>query len=249
MIFSLGCTRFAQLVIVHTGLKTSTLPIDKGDIVDIALLANVPLFHGLDKEALQAIASQAVTQQYPKNSILVYEGEEPDALYIIVSGRAKVYVSDEEGKELVLNSLSTGEFFGELALIDGAPRSATVMTTDKSTLIKISQRDFAKFMQETPGVAMNVLKELAHRVRGVNEHIRDLALLDVYGRVARTLLRLAKETDEGLMTDAITQQEIANMVGASREMVSRVLNNLKSDGYISVREKRIKLIATPPLSS
>jgi CRP/FNR family cyclic AMP-dependent transcriptional regulator len=86
-------------------------------------------------------------------------------------------------------------------------------------------------------------------VRGVNEHIRDLALLDVYGRVARTLLRLAKETDEGLMTDAITQQEIANMVGASREMVSRVLNNLKSDGYISVSEKRIKLISTPPLSS
>lgn len=217
--------------------------------METTLLSTVPLFHGLDDDALKAIAAQAVTQHYPKNSILVYEGEEPDALYIIVSGKAKVYVSDEDGKELVLNALGPGEFFGELALIDGSPRSATVMTTDKSTLIKISQREFAKFLQETPGVAMNVLKELAGRVRGVNEHIRDLALLDVYGRVARTLLRLAKETDEGLVTDAITQQEIANMVGASREMVSRVLNNLKSDGYISVKDKRIRVVATPPLYS
>lgn len=217
--------------------------------METTLLSTVPLFHGLDDDALRAIAAQAVTQHYPKNSILVYEGEEPDALYIIVSGKAKVYVSDEDGKELVLNALGPGEFFGELALIDGSPRSATVMTTDKSTLIKISQREFAKFLQETPGVAMNVLKELASRVRGVNEHIRDLALLDVYGRVARTLLRLAKETDEGLVTDAITQQEIANMVGASREMVSRVLNNLKADGYISVKDKRITVVATPPLYS
>lgn len=217
--------------------------------MDTSLLAKVPLFHGLDAENLNAIANQAVSQQYPKNSILVYEGEEPDALYIIVSGKAKVYVSDEDGKELVLDSLGPGEFFGELALIDGAPRSATVMTTDKATLLKINQKDFSSYLQNTPGVALNVLKELARRVRGVNEHIRDLALLDVYGRVARTLLRLAKETDEGLVTDAITQQEIANMVGASREMVSRVLNNLKADGYISVADKRIRVLATPPLST
>jgi len=217
--------------------------------LDTSLLAKVPLFHGLDADNLNAIANQAVSQQYPKNSILVYEGEEPDALYIIVSGKAKVYVSDEDGKELVLDSLGPGEFFGELALIDGAPRSATVMTTDKSTLLKINQKDFSSYLQNTPGVALNVLKELARRVRGVNEHIRDLALLDVYGRVARTLLRLAKETDEGLVTDAITQQEIANMVGASREMVSRVLNNLKADGYISVADKRIRVLATPPLST
>jgi len=217
--------------------------------VETTLLAKVPLFHGLSEPDLQAIASQAVSQQFPKNSILVYEGEEPDALYIIVSGKAKVYVSDEEGKELVLDSLGPGDFFGELALIDGAPRSATVMTTDKSMLLKINQRDFSHYLQSTPGVALNVLQELARRVRGVNEHIRDLALLDVYGRVARTLLRLAKETDDGLITDAITQQEIANMVGASREMVSRVLNNLKADGYISVTDKRIRILATPPLST
>lgn len=214
--------------------------------MDISLIENVPIFEGLKREDLEKIAAKANRQHFPKDSILVYEGQQPDSLYIIVSGKCKVYVSDEEGRELTLNNMTPGDFFGELAIIDGSPRSATVEAMEKTTVLQITGRDFQEFLATTPDALNNMLSELARRVRGVNEHIKDLALLDVYGRVARTLLRLAKDVNGVLVTDPITQQEIANMVGASREMVSRVLNNLRQDGYISISEKRITLISTPP---
>jgi len=214
--------------------------------MDISLIENVPIFEGLNREDLEKIAAKANRQHFPKDSILVYEGQQPDSLYIIVSGKCKVYVSDEEGRELTLNNMTPGDFFGELAIIDGSPRSATVEAMEKTTVLQITGRDFQEFLATTPNALNNMLSELARRVRGVNEHIKDLALLDVYGRVARTLLRLAKDVNGVLVTDPITQQEIANMVGASREMVSRVLNNLRQDGYISISEKRITLISTPP---
>lgn len=214
--------------------------------MEAQLLQNVPLFRGLDTNFIEQIAAHAVRQQFPKDSILVYEGEQPDALFIIVSGKAKVFVSDEDGRELTLYTLGAGDFFGELALIDGAPRSATVSTTEKSIMLKITGSDFERYLYERPEVTLNMIRELSRRVRGVNEHVRDLALLDVYGRVARTILRLAKETDTGLVTDPITQQDIANMVGASREMVSRVLTNLRNDNYISISEKRIHILTPPP---
>lgn len=214
--------------------------------MDVSLIENVPIFVGLDPVDLEKIASKANRQHFPKDSILVYEGQQPDSLYIIVSGKCKVYVGDEEGRELTLGTMSAGDFFGELAIIDGSPRSATVEATEKTQVLQITGREFQEFVSATPSVLNNLLSELARRVRGVNEHIKDLALLDVYGRVARTILRLSREVDGVQVTDAITQQEIANMVGASREMVSRVLNNLKQDGYISIKEKRITILSTLP---
>lgn len=213
--------------------------------MNISLLKNVPLFTGLSDDVLESIAVQGVVRNIPGNNILLQEGEQPDALYIVVTGKVKIYVGDEDGKELVLSILGPGDFFGEMALIDGAPRSATVMSVGESTVAKIGKQDFLKCLRETPDLAFNLLISFAHRMRCVNEHIKDLALFDVYGRVARTLLRLAKPKGDRLVTDAITQQEIANMVGASREMVSRVLNNLKNDGYISVADKQIT-ICDPP---
>jgi len=214
--------------------------------LDVSLIEKVPLFAGLNPEDLEAIAAKANRQHFPKDSILVYEGQQPDSLYIIASGKCKVYVSDEEGRELTLDNLVPGHFFGELAIIDGSPRSATVEAIEKTSVLQITGREFQTYVNNSPRVMMNLLKELAERVRGVNEHIKDLALLDVYGRVARTLLRLARDVDGVLITDPITQQEIANMVGASREMVSRVLNNLRQDGYITISEKRVTLLSTPP---
>jgi len=210
------------------------------------LLSNVWLFEGLSHDDLQAIEDKSNLQHFPKNSILVHEGQEADSMYVVVSGKLKVYVGDEDGKELTLGTLSAGDCFGELALIDDAPRSATVEAQEKTTVLKMRDAEFQGHLRAHPQVTMNLLRYMARRVRGVNDHIRDLALLDVYGRVARTLLRLTRDEDGVLITDPVTQQEIANMVGASREMVSRVMNNLKQDGYITVAEKRVTVLADPP---
>lgn len=210
------------------------------------LLKRVPMFKGLDDSDLQSIAKHISTHTYPRNTILMHEGEPPDAMYIVTDGRVKIYVSDAEGKELVLDTLSPGEFFGELALIDGSPRSATVVTTTETTISKILKTDFDHCLQASPKIAVNLLKILSRRIRTMNDNIKDLALLDVYGRVARTILRLAHERNGVLITDPITQQELANMVGASREMVSRVIKTLKSEGYISISGKQITVISTLP---
>lgn len=204
------------------------------------------MFKGLDDSDLQSIAKHISTHTHPRNTILMHEGEPPDAMYIVTDGRVKIYVSDAEGKELVLDTLSPGEFFGELALIDGSPRSATVVTTTETTISKILKTDFDHCLQASPKIAVNLLKILSRRIRTMNDNIKDLALLDVYGRVARTILRLAQERNGVLITDPITQQELANMVGASREMVSRVIKTLKSEGYISISGKQITVISTLP---
>ncbi|MFC1664243.1 Crp/Fnr family transcriptional regulator [Pseudomonadota bacterium] len=215
--------------------------------MNISLLKNVPLFAGLSEDLLGSIAIHGVVRNVPRNNILLHEGEQPDALYIVVTGKVKIYVGDVDGKELVLSILGPGGFFGEMAIIDGSPRSATVMSVEESTVVTIGKQDFLKCLREIPDLAFNLLVSFARRIRNVNDHVRDLALLDVYGRVARTLLRLAKPKENILVTDAITQQEIANMVGASREMVSRVLTNLKNDGFISIAGKQITICDPPAL--
>ena len=210
------------------------------------LLKRVPMFKGLDESDLQSIAEHTSTHTYPRNTILMHEGELPDAMYVVIDGRVKIYVSDAEGRELVLDNLSPGEFFGELALIDGSPRSATVVTTTETTISRILKTDFDRCIEASPRIAINLLKTLSKRIRVLNDSIKDLALLDVYGRVARTILRLAHERNGVMITDPITQQELANMVGASREMVSRVIKTLKSDGYISISGKQITILSTLP---
>jgi CRP/FNR family cyclic AMP-dependent transcriptional regulator len=210
------------------------------------LLKRVPMFKGLDDTDLQAIADHTTTHTYPRNTILMHEGELPDAMYVVMGGRVKIYVSDTDGKELVLDSLSPGGFFGELALIDGSPRSATVVTTTETTISKILKTEFDHCLEASPKIAINLLKSLSKRIRILNDNVKDLALLDVYGRVASTILRLARERSGIMITDPITQQELANMVGASREMVSRVIKTLKSEGYISISGKQITILSTLP---
>ena len=181
-----------------------------------SLLKGVPLFKGLGNPDLKSIAKHVTTQTYPRNSMLVREGEAADALYLVVNGRVKVYVSDEAGKEVVLDTLRPGDFFGELALIEDVPRSATVVTTQESTISRIHKTDFERCLAQSPQVAINLLKTLSKRVRGLNEYIKDLALLDVYGRVARAILRLSHEREGVQTTDPITQQELANIVRLRR---------------------------------
>jgi CRP/FNR family cyclic AMP-dependent transcriptional regulator len=153
-----------------------------------------------------------------------------------------VGINDEEGREVILSVLGPGEYFGEMALLDGEPRCAYVMTKERTKLLIISKKEFENLLNANPGIMLNLLKGLQKRLREANKRIESLALMDVYGRVARLLTQIAgARVDEVVITEKMTHQEIANMVGASREMVSRVLKELTNEGYISIHKKRITI--------
>jgi len=204
------------------------------------LLRHIPLFANLNDEELAEITAITTMRQFPKGRVIINEGEHSDSLYAIVAGKVKVLVSEEDGKEIILSILGPGEFFGELSLIDNQPRSATVVTMESSTFNVISQADFMRILSTSPKIAKTILQAMAKRLRDADRKISSLALLDVYGRVARTLLELAqKEGDKMVVRQNLSQQDIANMVGASREMVNRILKDLALGGYIQVESKQI----------
>ncbi len=205
------------------------------------MFQNVSLFQDLPEADLNALSSRAVTRHYRRQTVVIGQGDESDSLYLVISGRLKVYCSDEEGKEVILAFLEPSDSFGELALLDKEPRSASVETMEPSKLAVISQGDFRAFLASHPQVAINLIQTLARRNRVLLESVSDLALLDVYGRVARALLKEAKPDNGKLVTAKLTHQEIANMVGSSREMVSKIMKELKFGGYISVDAKRITI--------
>ncbi|MGF1614680.1 MAG: Crp/Fnr family transcriptional regulator [Gammaproteobacteria bacterium] len=201
-----------------------------------------PLFPELTSESLKRIAEHGTVRSYPKNAVLIHEGDQTDSFYVILNGKVKVYASDEDGKEVILNIQGAGEYFGELALIDSAPRSASVMTLEPSKLAVVSRTDFEDFLAQNPGVAIELIRALVQRVRSLTESVKSLALLDVYGRVARILLDLATEEEGELaIRQRLTHQDIANMVGASREMVSRIMKDLVNGGYIRIEDRRITI--------
>jgi CRP/FNR family cyclic AMP-dependent transcriptional regulator len=205
------------------------------------MLENVPLFSGLPKEALAEIEQHGSVKSYKKNVIVINQDDETYSLYVILSGSVKVFVSGEDGREAVLNHQEAGDYFGDLALIDKQPRVASVMTTEPSKFMIISREDFLKCLSKNPEIAINLIKPMTSRIRMLAKNVSSLALLDVYGRVARTLLDQSEEQGDILVTEKLTQQEIADMVGASRAMVSRILKDLKEGGYISIEKKRITI--------
>jgi CRP/FNR family cyclic AMP-dependent transcriptional regulator len=205
-------------------------------------LDQISLFSELTEGELDSISKLAVTRSFPKNTMIICEGDHSDSLYAILSGKVKIFLSDEDGKEVTLNLQGAGEYFGELALLDEAPRSASVMTVDDTKLTIISKQAFEKCMQDNSAIALKVMKGLARRLRDLTENVRSLALMDVYGRVARMLLDMAEEKDNKLVIpQKLTQRDIASMVGASREMVSRILRDLTTGGYISIDNKIITI--------
>jgi CRP/FNR family cyclic AMP-dependent transcriptional regulator len=205
-------------------------------------IKNIPLFSGLEENALSGILKLATKRSFPKNAIIINEGDETDSLYVINSGKVKIVLSDEDGKEIIISILGPGEFFGELALIDSEPRSACVITMDQSQFAIIHKHDFDDFLHNNPEVTTNLMRGLSRRLRAANKNIESLALMDVYGRVARTLLQFAKP-DEGklVIEEKLTQKDIANMIGASREMVSRIFKDLSTGGYITIDKGQITI--------
>jgi len=202
-------------------------------------LHNIPLFAGLPEIELQAIVNKAVIKACDRNAIVVTEGEFAKSLYVIISGRVKVYLEDENGKELVLDSKGSGEYFGEMVLDEG-PRSASVMTTEPSTFAVISTTVFKGLLVKHPEIALIVIKNLIRMARGLDQNVRSLAMLDVYGRVSRMLLDLAVEQGGTLVVpEKLTRQEMATRVGTSREVINRILRDLTAGGYIRVENKTI----------
>ena len=200
----------------------------------------------LNAEDLREMTPHALTRSFPRNSIIVNEGDRTDSLYIILEGRVKAFVGDADGKEVVLSTQGAGEYFGEMVLDEG-PRSASIMTLEPSRLLIVPKADFKDFLARNPAFAARVIEKLIHRVRALTENVKSLALMDVYGRIARLLLELAVERDGKLViTERLTQKEIASRVGASREMVSLILKDLTAGGYLRNEGHTIVIERTPP---
>ena len=210
--------------------------------VSPAVLRTVPLFASFPEEQLRTLATLVSRRSVTRSSIVIAAGDPTDSLYIILSGRLKVMMSDAEGKEVILSILSGGEFFGEMGLIDDAPRSASVVAIEPCELLSISKRDFKRCLADNFEMTMALMRGLVRRLREADRKIGSLALLDVYGRVARLLLDMSETVDgQKMVTKRLPKQDIAKMIGASREMVSRVMKDLQTGGYIEMRGSSIVL--------
>ncbi len=205
-----------------------------------------PSFIGLQEDELQSLSQHAKLQSFPRNKIIINEGDQTDSVYVIHSGRVKVFLYGKNGKEIDLNILGPGEYFGEMVL-DAGPRSASVMTLEPAEFFIVPHRVFLDFLVKHPDFALRLIKTLIHRTRGMLNNVRSLASLDVYGRVARLLLELATTQDGKMVIEGkLTKQDIANRVGASREMISRVFKDLTTGGYIEVEKTRITIAKSLP---
>lgn len=204
------------------------------------MLEKFPIFDGLDAVQLEAMASRVIDRTFAKNAVVMTEGDDADKVYLIRNGKVKIYLADREGKEVIVNILGPGEYFGELALFDDSPRSTSVMTLSRTEFVIISREAFLDCLSQHPAMASVIIKNLARRVRALSESVRSLALLDVYGRIVHFLNGAAVEDGGKLViAERPTHQEIANRIGASREMVTRILLDLSAGGYISIDGKRL----------
>jgi len=207
----------------------------------IDTLRNTELFHGLDDSVISQVASQVVTRQYPRHSVVVTQGDETDSLYVIIEGKVDVFLQNDKGKEIIINTLGECESFGELAPLGGIPRQASIITTENSTLVVISRQIFMDTLLTKPAISMRIINKLIELIKDLTEEVSSLALEDVYNRVVRVLYKHADEIGDKLVTEKLTQQDIALRVGATREMVHRILKELKTGGYISIQGKHITI--------
>jgi len=211
------------------------------------LLRSVSIFAELDPQSAAELERLAQVKEYEEGSVIASQEETGDALYVLVKGRVKVVLYGDSGREIILNVFrSPGDFFGEMSLLDDEPRSATLVASEASRLLVLSRADFRAHIQRHPKTALRVLTELSRRLRRADEVIGNLALLDVYGRLAGKLKELAdaegEETEDGvLVRTRPTQAEIAATIGTSRETVSRALSELARRGQIVLSGKKLLL--------
>jgi CRP/FNR family cyclic AMP-dependent transcriptional regulator len=200
----------------------------------------------LEDQLLQAMAQRGGVKHYPANAVLVNEQDESDSIYILLKGRVKVYGAADSGREIVYNTHGPGEYFGEMSL-DGGPRSASVMTLEPTTCVVVPGSNVRDFLGAHPDFALHLIRKLIAQLRHSTDSVKSLALDDVYSRIVRLLHSLAV-TEDGVLVvaDKLTQQDIADRVGSSREMVSRIFKQLTEGGYVGTQGRRITLLKKLP---
>ena len=211
------------------------------------LLKKVSLFAALDDQALARLASNLRRRQFRKNTIIFHKDQAGDALYLVESGHVRIFLPTESGEELTVEIARVGDVFGELALLDGRPRSASAGTLEDTSTQVLSREDFQRFLSATPEFATSLIELLSTRIRQITEYAESLAFLDIHGRVARVLLQLAERhgtrTSHGTELDLdLTQAELASMVGATRERVNRAISSFRTQGLIELHGKKIILL-------
>jgi CRP/FNR family transcriptional regulator, cyclic AMP receptor protein len=224
------------------------------------LLKGVDLFSPLDEHQIGLLAPMALEKTYSRGEAILFEDDDShQGFFLLIEGEVKVVLTSMDGKETILASLKEGDFFGEMALLDGEPRSATVRAVDASRLLSIRRDDFLQFLRRYPDVALVLLAELSRRLRKSNKQVSSLAMMGVHGRVADALTKLMDErgkrqrTREGkaivVIHDRPTQQFIADMSGAARETVSRVLKHFEQKGWIAIDGRDLVIIEPGKLQS
>lgn len=208
------------------------------------LLQSVPIFSDLDNAGIETLSRVVARKVYPKDGVVFFENESGDSLFMILSGRVKVTILGDDGREIILTVLGPGDFFGEMSLLDNEPRSATAIVTEETELVSLQRADFESVLADNKEIALGLIRVLTQRLRRADQQIETLALLDVYGRVARLIVDLAREEGRRLKDGRVafrrvTHQEIANRIGTTRETVTRILKDLERAGRIKVEGKEI----------
>jgi CRP/FNR family cyclic AMP-dependent transcriptional regulator len=212
-------------------------------VINPQILKGVPLFSAFSDAQIGQLMSCVQHRSFPRNAFILRAGEETDALYIILSGRVKLLIPDEEGHEVILSIMGSHEFFGEMGLLDDQPRSASAETLEACEMLRVSKAGFTGLLKDNFELAMLIIRNLVRRMREADRKIESLALIDVYGRVARLLIDQAQNVDgKWVVERAPAKQEMARMIGASREMVSRVVKDLHQKGLIRSEKRRIYVL-------
>ncbi|MCK5830317.1 MAG: Crp/Fnr family transcriptional regulator [Methylococcales bacterium] len=212
-------------------------------------LKAIPFLYDVSDQALYELASLAKKNTFPKHAFIFNEGDETNSLFILLSGKVRVFTCDEQGKEVTLLVQTPVSYFGELALLSQEPRSASVSTIENSCCAIIAQTDFKNWLIKQPNVAFGLIQDLAGTVRRLTDKVKQLALSNVYERTIQTLLEMSVEEDTvSVIHHRPTQQELANMVGASREMVNKIMKELTKGGYIVIQDDTLRIERRLPAS-
>ncbi len=208
--------------------------------------AAADLLAPLSDVTVRAIAETGVVRTFPRHTVMINEGDQGDSIYIILGGKVKVYSSNDAGREVIIDFHGPGEYLGEMSLF-GAPRSASVMTVEPTTCAVVTRAYFREFILAHPDFALHLIEKLIHRARRTTESVKSLALSDVYGRLVQLLNTLAREVDGKMVVpERLTQQDIAERIGASRDMISRLMQDLVAGGYLAVADRMFTILRQPP---
>ncbi len=209
-------------------------------------LGTVKPYDTLNERGLRSLAEIAIRRTYRKNIVIIREGDDTDTMFLLIEGKMRVYVEDEQGKQLTLRTLGPGDSFGEVALIGNFSRTASVATLTDCVVAAFSRKKYLSFLEQYPDILLALTKSLANMVRDTTAELSNIALSDVYGRITHIFEKYAVETDNHRLVPKFTHREIAGMIGSSREMVSKILKRLEKGGYISITDEHYVIKKTLP---